>query len=239
MRKIVYKIIIVLVIGLILFLYNAFNGNPISKYIAKKNVQSYLSEHYPENEFNVTDGFYNFKFSEYNFDVIKIGDGKKYEFSVRGFWNRDIIDGIYYKNLDTSLMERLGEEASLEITDILISRGLLAEDILDISVHAEVLQGNYDDDTKWHKDLPIEEPFYFHLTLNSTDSSKEDFFDAVKIVKDMLDEEEYDYNRVSVNGNILGDPRIIDKDDIGYVKYAIGFNKNSKLKINSVQEYKQ
>jgi len=52
-------------IGLILFVANAFVGNPISSYMAGKAMDKYVKEHYSDLNLEIGEVKYNFKFSEY------------------------------------------------------------------------------------------------------------------------------------------------------------------------------
>src|SRR5690606_24922143 len=92
-RKIGYIVVLVVLIGFVLFIYNEFNGSPVSKYISTRTLEKYLEETYPDTELRIDRVYHDFKFGGYGFNVIEIGsvkpDGegpKKYEFSVRGFW---------------------------------------------------------------------------------------------------------------------------------------------------------
>lgn len=235
-RKVIFSILLIILIGFVLFVYNAFNGNPFSKYIAKKEVTSYLAEHYPDKDFNVPDGFYNFKFSEYTFDVIEIGKGDTYEFNVRGFVLPTVVyDGIYYSNLDEPLMEKLGKEAATEMADLLADK---LDVIANIDVQIEVLQGTYDKETTWNKDLVIEKPLYIHITLDSTRASREDVLAAADIIQATLNKADYDYDSVTINGNVI-DEEAKQYSEFGYVKYVVSFEKDTVLKMKDVREEKQ
>ncbi|MFK4998857.1 hypothetical protein ACI2OX_20870 [Bacillus sp. N9] len=51
----------------------------------------------------------------------------------------------------------------------------------------------------------------------------------------MLNDEDYSYSRVSMNGNLfdLAD----DKEGYGYVKYAVGFDRNTKITRKEIEEF--
>ncbi|MFS8630057.1 MAG: hypothetical protein LOD92_02590, partial [Bacillales bacterium] len=57
--KILLFAAMILLIGFVLFFYNAFNGNPVSKFLSKKELQAHLEETYPGREFTVSGGAYN------------------------------------------------------------------------------------------------------------------------------------------------------------------------------------
>lgn len=239
-RKVIYSVIISVLVLIVLYFYHSFNGNPISKFYANKVLENYLEETYPNREFRIEEGFYNFKFSTYDFNVIEIGGTSEkkgpneYEFAVRGFVKPYVtIDSIYTENLDEPLMEKLSTEAQAEIT------GLLQQTVpvvKGISVSLEVQQGTYDINTTWNKGMKLEKPIYMHIVLDSTKSTKEDVFTDAKAIQKVLNENNYNYESVTINGNIIDDPNAkYVKDDNGYVKYHISFASDSELQMKDVE----
>lgn len=240
-RKWIYTGLLIIVIGFVLVFYNAFNGNPVSKLIAEKNVEKYLSEEYPGRSFNVSKGQYNFKFSEYNFDVIEIGEGITYNFSVRGLFNPYISDGIYFANLDEPLMEKLSLEAARALEKVIAKKSTSeAAALLNISVQLEVLKGTYSNDVVWSPDLEVEKPPYIHIIINSTNKSAEDVLTSAIVVQAALDDLQYEYDRTTINGNIVDAVDGSDyKSDYGYVKYYVSFNKDTELTIKDIEQYEE
>ncbi|MCH1625634.1 hypothetical protein [Fredinandcohnia quinoae] len=243
-KKMIYSILLVLLIGFILFFYQAFNGNPISKAYSKNVLGTYLNNNYPSKEFRIDDGVYDFKFSQYIFEVVEIGsikdsDGglKKYEFNVSGFIKPVVNwDGIYYANLDEPLMEKLGQEAAKEI------EGVLKEEVPSVhsvEIQIEVLKGKLDPATSWNKNLSLEKPIQMHIVLDSTNQTTKDVFDDAKKIQNIIESEGYKYDYVNINGNGFDNKYSDGKDDRGYVKFAISFEKDTKLQLNDVEEFDQ
>lgn len=233
-----------LLIGFVLFIYNEFNGNPISKYLATKELESYLKETYPQKDFRVDSGSYNFKDKEYGFTVIEIGsvtpEGNKpreYFFSVSGFINPTVkMDEIYTGNLDEQLMKKIGDEAEEEI------KALLSQDvktIINVDVYIEFLKGTFPADTHWNKSMKLEKPIWMHIYLNATNATREQVFEDVQKIQATLNKHGYEYESVNINANVLGDIKLSEKGDIGYVKYAIKFKKDEELKIKNMREFNQ
>lgn len=241
-KKMIYSILLVLLIGIVLFFYNAFNGNPISKVYSKKVLENYLSDTYTNKEFRIKDGFYDFKFSEYIFEVIEIGnateDGPaKYEFSVSGFIKPIVTtDGIYYANLDEDLMMKLGQEASREIESILREK---VASVKGVDIQLELLKGKLDSATKWNKDLPLEKPLQMHIVIDSTNQTKEDVLNDTKKIQTVLDSEGYVYDYATINGNGFDQEHGDGKDERGYVKYSISFDKGVTPQLKDVEEFDQ
>ncbi|MBS4200865.1 hypothetical protein KHA93_14610 [Bacillus sp. FJAT-49732] len=238
LKKWIYLFLIIVLVVPILFFYNAFNGNPAWKYFSNKAVKHYLQDTYPGEEFVIHDGFYNFKVSGYSYKVRKVGDErqKNYEFTVSGFWKPTVIyDEIYYDNLDLPLIEKLEKEAISELKELLKDK---VKRIVDMSVQIEVLKGTYSLDTHWSKDLKLEKPIYIHLIVDATNMSKEDALETVRSIQQALNTDHYSYEGVSFNGNLF-DNKTIEKDELGYVKYSVGFEKDSNIELNDIEEYNQ
>lgn len=235
-RTIIYSILLVLLVGFVLVIYNAFNGNPLSKLLAKRELTHYLTDTYPDKELHVRDGFYNFKFGEYTFEVRQIGavppDEETYEFSLQGFFKPTVIwDGIYYSNLDEPLIEKLEKEASDEITALLAKK---VDSIVRIHVRIEILKGTYEQNTDWNKDLTLERPLSMHITLDATNDSEEGVLTTTKTIQRALNDAGYDYESVTINGNGF-DHSEGKLDDTGYVKYYLSFEKETKLQLKDVR----
>ncbi|MFS0863930.1 hypothetical protein [Fredinandcohnia sp. 179-A 10B2 NHS] len=245
-KKIISSVILALLVLFVLYVYNAFNGNPISKFYATKVVENYLSETYPEREFRVDEGFYNFKFSEYSFNVIEIGSvgeqeskeygPREYEFTVRGFIKPFVnIDSIYTENLDQPLITKLSEEAQNEIQTLLAKE---VPSVAGVGVMIEVQKGTYPETTEWNKELKLEKPIDMHIVLDATTSSKDDVFKESKQIQKILNENGYNYGSVNINANVIevkgGD---ISKDELGYVKFALSFGTDTEIKKKDIEEF--
>lgn len=232
-RNWVYILLIIILVVPILVFYNAFNGNPISKMAAKSSLENYLKETYPDQDFHIDDGSYNFKISGYSFYVNKTGteDQKKYNFDVTGFFQPSVTyDEIYYENLDRPLIEKLSDEASEEIRDVLKD----IENIVEISVHIEVLKGTYAPTTEWSKGLKLEKPIQIEILMDAKDMSKEQLLEAAKSMQSALNAESYEYDRVNINANLFD-----GNDDRGYVKYGLAFESTDTLSLKDIKEFNQ
>lgn len=67
--KIIAIVVAVLLIIGLLFVANAFVGNPISKMIVTNNAKEYIEETYPDTDYYVDSVNYNFKTTKYNANV--------------------------------------------------------------------------------------------------------------------------------------------------------------------------
>ncbi|WP_068777142.1 hypothetical protein [Paenibacillus sp. FJAT-26967] len=239
-RKLLYLALLIVLVLFVGSLYNSLNGNPVSKWLAKRELQQFITKTYPDKELRIKEGMYNFKFKRYEFTVVEIGtSGDKgtaleHDFEVGGFKPKVVIDGIRMDNLDFTLMDKLSEEAGEEI-----KRKIEPEipEVRKVTVQLEVVQGQYAGDTRWNKSLKFDEPLYIHIVLDSTKAAKEEVLAAAQVIQSLLNAEGYDYRSFTINGNVMGDKDAGAKDEFGYVKYSIGVEKNSKITLKDVEEF--
>lgn len=230
--------IIILTIPVLLF-YNAFNGNPLTKYLATKHLEKYLNTTYPAEEFNVKDGFYDFKMGGYTYDVIIIGEAEQtnYEFTVTGVLGNEVFqDGIYQANQDEPLINRLTNQANLELMNVLKEH---VPEMKEVDVQLEVLKGRYDRDTDWDKDFQPEKPMYVHIMIDAEGFTQEDVLDRAKQIQTILNKGHYNYDAVTINANIFSDTESKEPSSVWYVKYSVHFSQESQIKIKDVEEFEK
>ncbi len=254
-KKIIYSLILIILVGFILTCYNAFNGNPISSFIGKQVVTKYLKTTYPDEEFRVEPGTYSFKFTEYSYEVIKIGEdpyavisngsddlekeklsqGLNYYVTVKGTFNQKIrYDGVRYARLDEKLSMKLSEEASSEI---LLSLQQLLSNLKAVEANVEVIKFSMNENTSWSKDLNLDEPISLHLVTDATNQTADEALaDGIKI-QQLLKELGYAYSTVTINGNAF-DKDLGTKDEYGYVKYSYSFTPDTSLSVKDIDTFK-
>lgn len=71
--KMLAGLVAILLIGLILFMTNAFVGNPISKALAHHSVEKYIAATYPGQGYEIEKIGYNFKLGNYMAHIVKPG----------------------------------------------------------------------------------------------------------------------------------------------------------------------
>ncbi|GIN22466.1 YfjL-like protein [Siminovitchia fordii] len=233
-KKWIYLALICIIIIPVLFFYNAFNGNPVSKLGSNSVLKKHLEKKYPNKEFHINDGFYNFKIGGYSYEVIQIGNEKEYEFEVTGLFMPTVsYDGIYYDHLDEPLIEKWGKEASEEMVNLLKKD---VPELLNIDVQVEVLKGKYDTSTQWNKNMKLEKPMYIHMTTDAAGKTKKDIFETMKKIQKRLNDNDYTYDTVTINSNVQ-DKEYTDKDEFGYVKFSGSFTKEEKIKLNDIEQF--
>lgn len=102
--KMIAAVSAILLIISILFIYNAFCGNIFSAMYAKGQIEKYIDKTYPNNDYEISDAVYNYKFSEY---YCQITDPNSEDGSFTATYGDDgIISDSYtdVTSLDNTLM---------------------------------------------------------------------------------------------------------------------------------------
>lgn len=258
-KKIGLSLLLIVLVSFVFFVYDQFNGNPLSKYRAAKALENYLEEVYPDKVLRANEGHYDFKFNEYNFSVTEVGSGtieaeeageetsekipevRDNYFTVAGFFQPEVrMDGIRTSKIDHEMTERLSKEASEEIQELLNTSSSL-DNAHAVDAWVEVLKDQFEPETEWGKGLPIDRPITIYIVLDSSNDDAEDFFQDALAVQRLVDDAGYDYERISINGNVIsyeGLEDVEDKDEHrGYVKFAIGFDKGEELARKNMKEF--
>ncbi|WP_253907630.1 DUF3139 domain-containing protein [Bacillus sp. WMMC1349] len=234
-KKKLYGVLIVVLSLLILYFYNAYNGNPISQKLAEKALEQYLAEQYPKKNLRIEEGLYDFKFGEYSFNVIDLEDEKRkepYIMTVRGFFIPEVsFDDIRSAHLDEPLMKRLNKQAAKDLKTVLAEK---VNKLKSVEVNMEIVKGQLKDDVKWSKRLKTDKPMGIDIVLDATKRDEKDIYDAAKTIQRLLHDEGYDYEYVMINANIFEGEDIEDKHT-GYVKYHLGFDRETDLQVDDVE----
>lgn len=116
--KITSAVIAFAIIGFLLFVLNAFVGNPISSAIAKSKIEQYVSQNYDTNEYTVGKVSYEFKFNEY---IAKVTSNKSkdsyFNVSYRNGKIRDSYESNVVRRFNTWV--RLNDEISKQVKEII------------------------------------------------------------------------------------------------------------------------
>ncbi len=240
-KKRIYGLALGLLALLVLFIYNAFNGNPASKWLAQQSLEQYLKEQYPELELRVKKASYTFKNEEYIFEAVIIGGVEQeanppgeFEFRMRGgIWPTTVAaDGLYTSRLDEEKMEQLGREASAELQALLQPQ---VPSLRLVETHVEVLRGQLPAGASWSRELALPKPPWLYMVLDASQSSREELLEAAARIQTLLEEGGYVYRSVTINANRYGDSAEQGKDARGRVTYVIRFDSQTELKLDDVQ----
>lgn len=175
----VVAVVAVVVIGGILFIGNAFWGNPISALSADKVIKQYVEDNYPLLDLNVEKAHYNFKLGEYMSmaQSEESIDTKFAIYSSGGKIVRDNYDGYVLSMFNTR--RRLSDEYSA-VVKTLVSQELGFENNTTMVWYYGDSTDILKLDMKFDKSLPINAKvtIRFELTDNSTEDIAKVLTDA-------------------------------------------------------------
>lgn len=172
--KIISGVVAIALIGGILFVTNAFMGNPISAMMANKAIEKYMDENYSFLDLEIEKARYNFKDGSYMARAkSRTSIDTKFAIYYRdGKVQRDDYENYVLGMFNT--LQRFSEEYSAIAKDI-IARELGYEDNTTMVLYNKRMYGTANDalelDMKFDKSLPLEAEVLIRLDL--TDSSLE------------------------------------------------------------------
>lgn len=230
-KKILYIILLIILVVIILFLYQIFNGNPVSKNSLKAGLEDFLEEEFPDSEYRINnDGFYDYVFGIYIFDVTEFrgNDEIEYEFEVSGVVNPTDIH-YFPVNTDYELGAKFGKEIKEQLYE-----GIGAEIpgiVTQIEFYLDVLEGKYPPDTKWSQDIELIEPFDITFWVDVTNLSKEQTLEVVQVIQKTLNNGKYPYKDAKIEGYVF--PKGMQDSPI----YTVNFDKDTDISLRVINEH--
>lgn len=194
-KKIGLFIILVILVGGLLILYNSANGNPISKYIARNRYEDYLKKEYGERDFKIQEVYYNFKNSNYYCKVVSEKEGlyftislsKNGEMNDEYKENPNLVDVELSNKFANSVEDRIKDELKGKISFISNEK-----ESFFVFAHFNILQGKYKDrNTKFSNEM--DDPFAINLELSSMNPSdyRNQLIDIGEALRNFAIENEY------------------------------------------------
>ncbi len=184
MKK-VFIFILVGLVGLVGFIYNEFNGNPVSKYFVKREIQSYLSTNYSDKNLEIVKIEYNSRIKNYSTTVGLKKEGTEY--SIEKLEDGSYDDG-YYNNevINPRFSRRMGEELSEIIYKNLKNK---VSELSNINVRFEIKGGKYPINMEYTKE--IEEKPEIIIDLQGSGITQKEFLDKAFLIKEHIISEGY------------------------------------------------
>lgn len=233
-KKIIYILIIIFLLIAVFIIYSLFNGNPISQINAKKTLEQYLVETYPDEEFYISKDRFDPEFMEYWFTVIKqdVPTAQQYTFTVPTRLSEyELSDGIFFDTLDVELNAKFEKEARDIINER--SAGEIPE-IRELEVDIYVLKDKYEPNQTWDTHIEMDKPMFIQMTIDGSDLSKRDILDVAKKVQTILNDEGYDYSKVALNVYVPFKNEWLDE---WIVKYMIEFDQTNPIVEDDIEEH--
>lgn len=197
-KKIVYLVILIVIVGFLLTMYNNLNGNPISKAIAKGKIQRYIEETYPDKDFNIDKMGYNFKFTNYYATVISEEAGLNFSIDIRrdnSFWDEYKEEPVLVDHeLSKRFRETIEGYTKEDISDVVMFMDDNSKEKINNYLFAEleVPQGKYrDKDIQYSTDM--DDPFIFSVSLypENGDNYKKELLSVAKALKNSINKRAY------------------------------------------------
>lgn len=239
MKKVTSIILAVVLIASVLFIYISFNGNFISKAIAKNTIEKYVTTHYLEGSYELAFRSFNFKDKTYMFDFTYIHGSYSWSYTL------EAGSGFNPKNIETITMHvdsadyETSEQWSGEGTTYL--RKLLADQpgIQSIGYSIAVPKNFTQIEASWSPAIavPVAPDLYFELEyINQTE---DEVLQAAQQLKKILDEDALSYRFANIN--IYEEINNEDGHKKGYAstyyegRYRISFEPGKVLTIDDVR----
>lgn len=237
MKKWLFIIPALIITGFVLFGYNEFNGNFISKQIAKSTLKKHLTETYTDTNVQIEKGGYNFKSGTYMFDVTFYEPPNNWTYSIEIGPKYSPISietaTLHYDSKDegmSSLWSVQGSSYAKKLLADVFSGGVSYS--IDVPKQFPQKEWTPTVDVPVAPSITIEFPLY-------KGESKEAFLKTVKEIQAALDADELRYDSVF----IYMDEKVDNRDgkkkgyaDIYYQrKYSLQFQANSEITVNDIQ----
>lgn len=236
MKKWLSILVALVITGSVLFAYSEFNGNFISKQIAKSTLKDYLAEHYPKTNVQLDKGTYNFKFGTYDFDVIfnESPHYWNYTFEVGPKYVPNTIEAkmMHYDSRDETKSNDWSDQGSQYIKDL-----LAAFPVGNIFYSIDV--PNQFPQTEWAPNVNVivapsitmEFPLY-------NGETKEEFLNTVQEIQAVLDADAIKYDTVFIYMDEKIDNRDGKKEGYASIyyerKYNVEFQENTPITIDDI-----
>lgn len=201
MKKWIFTILAVLIVGFISYLYIGFNGNFFSKMIAKNIAEKHIEQLFENHTISEGDSYYNFKDGRYTFEFRVHNEANYWLYSVgvRGAFipqKKRIYTYLQEESVDNALSasyQLKGEE--------FVNTLLKEENIASASVwyYITVPKNFYQEPKAWEP--AIEEAFMPELSVSLKDEQQtpEQFLKAAQVIQKRLNDAQFTYLNVYVS----------------------------------------
>lgn len=196
MKKFIYSIIVILLLGIIFWLYSGFNGNPVSKIRAEKDMKNYLETTYKGRDFKIGKVYYSMSFGVYTTKVTGQKDSSiSFTLSWRG--GRIRYDEYISKYaMDNELSKIISSQITEETAPIIKSQ---IPDVTDVTSEIEIKKDVYTSDKSFSKDM--REKITIWIYMKGDRIPRDEFIDRCIKSRDILKEKGYNIGTLSIHYN--------------------------------------
>lgn len=190
--KIFFAITGLLILGVLVFFYVGFNGNPIRVYLTRGQIARYLKTTYPDIEFSNISSHYNFKNSSYG------GRATAHTDPEVDIYINQYRTGIFSDNL---LEAKLTAQAKAEIIPLAMTLFPGKEYMLMLSWDESNVQLPIN--TQFSRDLPVE--LFLDVRWKGSTTNDDEFVDEVLEIHEKLSAEGYTFTGYTFIKEITAD----------------------------------
>lgn len=222
----VIVLIVILVVAFIAFFANSLFGNPISRKLAENTAIEYIEENYPDDNCQIKDIYYDFKYEDYAVHIIS-ATNENIDFSLNITPKGEVAGIEYWENPTNE------EESATPLTE---------DELKEFCIKAHNLYAEWFSPANnlvvdWDNTLKIDKREYFEVDstkITSVEALKTEFakyFDSEEI------DDKIDGYYVMYNGKMYGASELVQGGEIEGMKHKMTIEKNTNteclLKITS------
>ena len=199
MKKWILLAIAALLLAVILFFYVSFNGNFVTKMVAKGKVQDFVEETYEGHNMQLVDSGYNFKDGRYYFqyEIYTNKIGSNYSFSIGGplLLNGPIDSYLHYESVDEEMTAAFQKAAVSWLEEQLREQGI-AFDLIDYVV--DIPKGLYTEEVSWQPQVEKKLMPLISIELTDEEQTEEAFLQQAEQIRQLLNEQHVTYKEAHI-----------------------------------------
>jgi len=200
MKKWVFLAIAALLLAVILFFYVSFNGNFVTKMVAKGKVQDFVEETYEGHNTQLVDSGYDFKDGRYYFqyEIYTNTIRSNYSFSIGGPLLLDgrIYSYLHYESVDEEMTAAFQKAGVSWLEERLREKGI-AFDLIDYSV--DIPKGLYTEEVSWQPQVEKNLMPWISIELTDEEQTEDEFLQQAEQIRQLLNEQDVTYKEAHVS----------------------------------------
>lgn len=238
MKKWTLLTLAVLLLTAILFFYVSFNGNFISKMVAKNMVQDYVTEMYKGHNVQLVDSGFNFKDGHYvfHYEIYYNTIRSNYSFSIGGplLPNKPISGYLDWESADEQLTTAYQKAGVEWLEEQLREQGITFNSV---GYEVSIPRGLYPENMSWQPQVDNILLPWISVELTDEQQTEREFLQQAEQIRQLLHEQIVTYTEVRIS--VMREYDNSDGSREGYAPtyyeglYSTNFTPNTKdLTIN-------
>lgn len=200
MKKWILLILAGLLLSVVLFFYISFNGNFISKMVAKSKIEDYVAQTYEEENVQLIDSGFNFKDGRYYFDYDIYNETIRstYTFSIGGPF---IPKGRIFSYLDYQSTDEYTNTEFQQAGQAFIEQQLKEQQLAFtwVNYYVSVPKSFYDKDAEWQPQIDKKLMPTISIELKDEQQTEAQFLEQAQHIRELLEEQNVTYAEVNIS----------------------------------------